>query len=229
MIASICHCQDGRVTSACALPHWIPNMHAALMQCQKENCKVPTDRCISARLSPTELSRHSRRIAEEQEPQDGIKSGLGVVEGQPNQQRNMMRPSQRVHAPLEVQLLCHLYSQVLHDWVVSSCSLCASSWHTLSTAGRLVCLASYKFLRHRHTRRAYTCFSYPFIAMDAPDEEICVRRAAPVTRMQLLKKMGPPPVSPEAGRPAPGPGMQKPAHCGPPTCSWGSSHPEVPP
>lgn len=66
-------------------------------------------------FSPAKLPWHSGRIAEKQEPQDGIKLGLCVVEGQRYQQRDVMHPSQRVHAPPEAQLLCHLHSQVLHS------------------------------------------------------------------------------------------------------------------
>ena len=78
---------------------------------------------MSANSSPAKLPWHSGCVAEEQEPQDGIKVGLCVVAGQSNQQRSVMHPPQRVHAPLEAQLLRHLYSQVLRNRVISPCSL----------------------------------------------------------------------------------------------------------
>ena len=72
-------------------------------------------------ISPAQLPGYIHSIAEEQKPQDGIKLELGVVEGQPDQERHVVHPAQPVHAAPKARLLHHLHTQILH---ATQC------WHT---------------------------------------------------------------------------------------------------
>ncbi len=74
--------------------------------------------------SPAQLPWHRGGIAQEQKPQYRIKSELCVIERQPNEQRDVMQPSQRVHASAKAQLLCHFHSQILQaKCEMSPCAL----------------------------------------------------------------------------------------------------------